>query len=253
MDFPNMIYGDYGDEKVAQSTKIGSLALGTRMLMPGGEIFAYTRNGGTTLVRGNLVQSIDTVDNNDSNQELTATSVGATSVAITLGDAAVTLNQYEDGYLIVNDGTPEGELYKIKTNLSAAASSSCVFSFADGNYPVTAFEAATTEVGLRVNEFTNVTIWRGGTIEGIPCGIVPRAVTGSQYFWVQRRGEAGCLVAGTHVLGVGVVPSDDGTDGALDVQLAASAAATIWETESIGYCMTVQSSTEYGMCYLTLE
>ena len=43
MSFPNVIYGDYGDEKVAQSTKIGSLPLGQLMILPDGRAFRHTR------------------------------------------------------------------------------------------------------------------------------------------------------------------------------------------------------------------
>lgn len=252
MSFPGIIYGSYGDEMVSQSTKIGTLPLGQRMVLPDGRQYVHAKAGGTALIRGNLTMATDTIDNNDTDQDVaTAAAVGDTQVTITLGDAAVTLDYYEDGYAVVNADTANGEIYRIKSNLSAAASSSCVLTFEEGI--VTAFGATTTKLGLKKNSFDSVVIWKGGTVVGMPTGIPPTVITADQYFWLQRRGAAGCFVDGAHVLGVGVVPSTEGIDGGLDVQLAASAAATTWETESIGYTMTAQASTEYGMCYLTLD
>ncbi len=252
MSFPNVIFGSYGDEFTAQSTKIGSLPLGKKMELPDGRQFIHSKAGGTTLVRGNLTMATDTVDNNDTDQALaSAASVGATTVTITLGDAAVSVDYYADGYAVVNADTAKGEIYRIKSNLSAAASSSCVLTFENGIQ--TAFGAATTKLGLRKNQFDAVVIWKGGTVVGMPTGIPPTEVTADYYFWLQRRGEAGCFVDGSHTLGDGLVPSTEGVDGALDAVIAGSVSATTWEQTVVGYVMTVQASTEYGMCYLTLD
>ena len=56
MSYPNVIYGDYGDEKVAQSTKIGNLPLGQLMVLPDGRKFRHAQASATALVAGDLYQ-----------------------------------------------------------------------------------------------------------------------------------------------------------------------------------------------------
>ncbi|KKL16382.1 hypothetical protein LCGC14_2496170, partial [marine sediment metagenome] len=55
MAFPNVIYGRYGDEKVAQSTKIGGLPLGQEMVLPDGREFRHScAQTAAALVAGKL-------------------------------------------------------------------------------------------------------------------------------------------------------------------------------------------------------
>lgn len=263
MDFPNMIYGDYGDEKVISvgtithlaggTTRTGYLPLGTRMVLPDGRMYAYARAGGTTLARGLLCQGKNTTDNHDTNQAVqAAAAVGSQSIVVTLGDAALTLNYYRDGYVVVNNATtPAGQLYKIAECSSAAASGTPTITFEGGDTLHTAFEATTTEVGLRTNEFDGCNLWEAGTVECMIAGIPTREITADYYFWVQRRGAAGYKVKTSATLGLSLMAST-GSDGSLIVW-AGSAAATTFEVEPVGYCMTVQSDGDYGLVYLTLD
>lgn len=253
MSFPNLIYGDYGDEKVQSSTKLGTLCLGTRMMLPDGRIFAYAKAGGTTLAGGKLTMSEDTIDDDDDSLEIpSAVAVGATTFAVTMGSTAITKDKYEDGYVTVNADTAGGEMYKVRSNNSAAANTAATVSLYPGDGLITAWGSATTEIGFRTNEFTGLLLFKARTTVGIATGIPTRDITADYYFWVQRRGVVGTYVGGTHVLGVSLVAST-GDNGAL-MPWAGSAAATIsWQNEKLAYVVTVQSSTEYGACYLTLD
>lgn len=252
-DFPNTIYGDYGDEKVQSSTRIGSLALGTRMVLPDGRMYAHAKAGGTTLSRGLLTQSSDTVDNHDTNQAVQAAApVGSQSIVVTLGDAELLVNYYADGYCVMNDGDDnEGQIYKLAEHALAAASGTPTLNFEGGDTLHTAVLATTTEVGLRRNEFDALNLWEAATVEGQIAGIPTREITANYYFWVQRRGAAGYKVKTSATLGLSLVAAT-GADGSL-ITWAGSAAATTFEVEPVGYCMTVQSDGDYGLVYLTLD
>ena len=252
MSFPNIIFGSYGDERVTQSTKIGDLPLGARMVLPDGRMYAHAKAGGAALVAGKLTMGENTVNAHDTNLELpAAVAVGATTLTVTLATTAVTEDQYADGYLIVNDGTPEGQIYKIKGCNSAASTEAATISIEGTDGLVTAFKTATTEIGLRVNEFQGCLLWDHGAVVGIPAGIPPVDVAINYYFWVQRRGVAGYLDEGGGTLGESLVAST-GTDGGLETW-AGSGAATTWENEPLGWCHTVQGDGEYGAMYLTLD
>ena len=62
MGIPSIIYGDYGDEKVTSSTKIGNLPLGQLMRLPDGRKYRHARSGGTALAVGQVLRQ--GVDNN---------------------------------------------------------------------------------------------------------------------------------------------------------------------------------------------
>ena len=246
----NVIYGSYGDEKVISATKV--LSLGTKMVLPDGRIYRYSKAGGTTLAAGKLVQQEDTVDDHDTDRICSAAAVGDTSITLTLGGStAVTEDQYAEGYLTITDDTGEGHVYKVKSNNSAATVETCEFTLEPGDAVRVAVDAATTTAGLRTNEFSGLLLWEASTIVGPIAGIPPTTVTASNYFWVHRRGAVAAWVDGSHVLGTGVVASST-VDGTLNVYTASSA-LTWYDSDIIGYTMSVSGSTEYGLVYLTLE
>ena len=253
MSFPGLIFGDYGDEKVQSSAKIGSLPLGARMILPDGRVYAHAKAGGTTLAAGNMTQQANVETSHETDLEIpSAVAVGATTLTVTMAGTVITKDQYADGWLVINDDNAEGEIYRIASNNSAASVTAATINLEPGDGIATALRAATTEVALRANEFSGLNLWEAGTVEGIPCGLPTRDITANYYFWVQRRGVAGCFVDNTHVLGQSVCISDD-ADGALAPWAGSAAATSSFQNEVVGYTVTVQASTEYGACYLTMD
>ncbi len=211
-NFPHKIWGDFGDEKVTSASKIGSLPLGTRMELPDGRVFAHAKSSATAQIAGTLVKQKETTDAQTKFELAVAANaaVGATSVTLTIGGTAVTVDQYTDGYIFVNDDAGEGEIYKIKSSASAAISASCVFTLADGDTVTTAIASGTSVAGLCYNEFDGVEVWKSGTLTSMPVGVAPIAATASHYFWVQRRGPVNVLCANTiGATGAQVVPGSE--------------------------------------------
>ena len=134
MEYPNVIYGDYGDEKVAQSTKIGDLPLGQLMVLPDGRKFRHAKAGGTALSAG-IIVGASAGSAGHGNLAGTFLKASATTTRNLKGDrvvylatsrAAFTKDQFADGYLNVQGPAASsyiGHVYKIEANDSAAANS----------------------------------------------------------------------------------------------------------------------------------
>ena len=109
MAFPRTVNLDYGDEKKESASAIGNLSLGTRGVTPDGRVFYYAKNSSAAITTaGQIVDGIAAVAAHDMDVAATATTVG--SLSVTSGTSlTVTKNQYQDGYIIFNDGPGQGE------------------------------------------------------------------------------------------------------------------------------------------------
>lgn len=262
MGFPVHVYGNYGDEKDAQSTKIGSLPLGTRMILPDGRIFAHARASTASAAGAGLVcQQAATAAASARLCYDVAASADASGKVINVtlgGTTAVTLDQFEDGYIFVNDGTGygEGNMYKVKGNNSGAVSTTVEFQLEYGDTVKVALGAGTSLVGLRRNEFDHFLIRAAGTGSvGIPAGVTTAAISAGWYCWLQRRGPACVLSAGT-LSEVGfAVASATVTAGGMQKCMPTVADTTTSPQEySLGWCLTpATGSTDYEFDYLTLD
>lgn len=200
MSFPNIIYGRYGDEKVAQSTKIAQ-ELGVIMVLPDGREFVHARaNTAAALGIGAPIVQKAVAGTSVNIAVATDAAIGATTVVLTM--PATTLctivDQYAGGFLTVNDATGEGYQYKIKESGTAAAASTCTFVLEPTDPIKVALANGTSEVTIRENPYFHVLDRAAGTASvGMPAGVPPVAVSAGYYCWLQRRGEATLLSAGT--------------------------------------------------------
>ena len=261
MSFPNIIYGDFGDEKVTSSTRIGNLPLGAKMVLPDGSEYAHAKASATALVAGNLYQSntmtvvAGSADTGMTNNLVLVSDVAASARSLTVtlaGTAGLSKNLLKDGYIWVNDVTGEGERYRIKSHLAAAQGANVTITLEDNDYVRTALVAGTTQLGMRHNEFDNVTITTANTVKtGHLAGWATVPVTASYYCWLLRRGVVSALAQGTLVHGEQVIASQT-TGGAVGPQ-ATGTIAVQKERHTIGEVMAVPAaSTEYGLIKASL-
>jgi len=260
--FPNIIYGDYGDEKTAQSTKIGGLPLETLMILPDGSKWRHTRApSGTATVAGSLYQ----IAARDSDTMLykslipAATyAVGATSVAFTTGGTtAITTDQYADGWLIIagsaGSGSPKGEKYRIKSNNSAASgSTTCTLSLYPEDALKTAIPAGTIRIGVVANDYNAPVVTPTGTVLDKIVGVAPIAASAGFYYWTQRGGDALLAVGGT-VLVEGEAVLVGTAEAGIGKTSAASGTASFKALYSIGTCVTVSLTNGFSLVNLELE
>jgi len=260
VSFPNIIYGDFGDERIAQSSAIGSLPLGTKMVLPDGREFRHTVCA-TAAVVGKLYQG-DTLASGTGNiKSLAVVSAiaGAYTAVITMSaTGGISGNQYDDGYLFsaASTGTGSGYAYKIKTASTAAAASTTTVTLYE---PIkVTLSAATTTVGLRVNEFKNPILTTADTV-GVNTivGVAPTAIAAGYYGWMQTSGPAAVFTDNTTlVVGMPAVPSTTVAGAVACPVLTGTAVATVSNLKQgkpIGWVMSVAASAEYSLINLRIE
>ena len=262
---PNKLFGDYGDEKVAQSTKIGSLPLGIRMVLPDGREYVHAKAGASALVAGCLYEGAAGEANTTFIKSLavSAASAAATSVVVTKA-AGTTLvaDVYADGYIFFSAGSSSGSVYKVKshTGVASTAAGTVTVSFTENDKLAEGLAAGTTTAGMRKNLYDSVVITTNDTVSvNALAGVPPRDVTEAYYCWLQKKGYAACLTDNTTlIVGVPVTASSTvaGAIGVENITLAGTAwAATALVHKgihSIGYCVSVAASAEYSLIDLDL-
>ena len=200
--------------------------LGALRITPDGRKFRYARCGPTTaLVAGYMGVAADSVAHHIECSCATA-NIGDRNVLVTLGATAVTVNQYQDGYLIVNKGTGIGHQYHIESHSIGAASGTVEIILSDP-IRVALVASGTSEVSLTYSPFANVAV--SGDEENLPVGLSIRVVPVSNYYWAQTGGAAGWICTENPAIG-GYIILDDATGGkgqkrvtALDVDTPALA------------------------------
>ena len=197
MSFPNRIYGDFGAEKVTNTTKKRSL--GTILELPDGREFKYVLNGSGAITSGKLTSSAAMIGNHDMDLTTAAASVGDTSITVTLGGTAATKDQYADGYIYTNDGTGQGQIYRIASNPAADSSATLAVTLASNDAVSVALDS-TTESGLAVNPYSGIVV-SPTTVTNRTLGVTATDIAANAYGFVQTKGLASVLVSGTVVAG----------------------------------------------------
>lgn len=268
MGLPNIIYGNFGDEKVTAASAIGGAPLGALMILPDGRKFRHARASATAVVAGKVYQQ-DSWTNISGSADADVLTEGAFSsggvagsstVVITLGaTATIPANSLRDGYLFVSSGTAAGETYKIKTNTLGAKSGTCTITLWPTDKFKTSIAAGSSKYGIRQNEYDNVTITTGDTVSvGTLVGISPVAASANYYFWVQRSGPVTVLTATASTVIVGEPVCCSGATGGAIYQIPPAAADTagarvVRHMVAIGDCLNAAASTKYALINLRLE
>jgi hypothetical protein len=253
------VWGDWGDEKVQGTTKLHPV--GTRMVLPDGRVYYYASNSTTEIgTAGQVVDGRAAEGNHDMDLAPTATqSVGDRTVSLEVPTTDLKLNEYADGYLIFNDATGEGEVYRIASHPAHDASddNTAVFTLDEGNGIRSAITTS-TEAQLIFNPYTEIKIIDGDGAQGTgPLGVSTVLVNAStsaipNYCWIQTAGIASVWSGGTRAevgneMEVSESSAESGKAGLQD-----SSGAT--DLPSIGTAMSVQSIlTDYQVIMLNIR
>jgi hypothetical protein len=178
----------WGNEKLHSTTRKEHI-LGQMGMTPDGRLHRFGFIDGAVTAGKLLAQKAPTAAH-DMDLATTAAAIGATSITVTLGATAATLNQYEDGVIYVNDVTGEGQLFAIASNPVAAASASLVLTLHEK--VVTAL-SATSQTGLIENPYKDATV-HPTTITGCASGFTNHDVPDNAYFWMCSRGNVAALI-----------------------------------------------------------
>ena len=241
MSFPTTVYLSYGQEKVETSEQ--KQKLGTRAQTPDGRVFYYAKNSSAAITpAGKICDGIAAVAAHDMDVAATAaTSAGSTTVSLEVPTTDLTLNQYADGYLLINDGPGQGEVYRIKSHPKhdASADNTVVFTIDEPDGIRTALTTSSL-FGVAYSPYKDLKIIDGdGTMTTGPLGVNPIPVTASYYFWLQTAGISSVLSgAAVAVVGDAVgVSQAPGESGAFDLWDVSSEE----DTRPIGTAMSIPS------------
>jgi len=183
------------------SSSTASHALGERLVTSDGRVFRYAKAGASNLVAGNMLQSPAKVDNHRALTP-TAAAIGAETITVTLGATAATAGQYANGWAMISTGPGNGYAYPILSHPAADASATLTVSL---GVPLIVALTASSRVDLIANPYNGVIQSPVTTLTGAPVGNAPYIITAAEFGWIQTRGPAACLVAGTPAAGAAVV------------------------------------------------
>lgn len=246
--FDQVVHGSEGDQRKSTLNR-GPHGLGTLLQFGDGRAFRYVKNGGTAMLPGKLYQRKVPGANYDELVIPTAQAAGATSITVTNGATAVTLNQFKDGWLGVEDDTGEGYNYLIASNTADSGTGAVTVVLADALGLKEAITTSTT-VGLYENKYDAVIVHPSPPTSAV-AGVATHAMPASYYGWVQVRGECQVLIDGTVVIGKSVMPSTN-TDGAVMAWALTEATPNTEIGTIVGIVSEVAATTEYGLIDLKL-
>ena len=201
---PTLIY----DTSATQQARLGE-----EYTLRTDRVFRYAKNGPATLAVGTVLQGPRP---NDSHANMTvnvAAAAGATAVTVTLdrGDP-MTLNEYKDGYLYINDqgvtlvnAGGQGFLYEVASHPGGDAGEDTTKKIAIKD-PIVVALTTSSQATLIPNPYSGVTK-PGRNPWDVIVGVNPVAVPADQFFWCQVRGPSVVLQSGRLWSGQGVMPS----------------------------------------------
>jgi hypothetical protein len=178
--------------------------LGTRMQLADGRVFYYALNGAGALAAGKLCF---TPANHADYNGTTVTSgagaaIGAKSIAgVTVGGEAIAVNQFAEGWLILESAAGEGHSYKIRSHTSGTSGAT--------NLDITLYDpiqvALTTSsvYSLAYNPFYKVVSTTSFVQTNAPAGVALTAITAAYYCWLQTWGVVGMYTDGDTSVSIG--------------------------------------------------
>ena len=251
--FPSSIAGTYGDEKVAQSTKIGGLPLGQLMILPDGSEYRLAQaQTSAVLAPGKPVTAGSVIPDHGCGtaDQLAATvqAIGVTEVLLKAGGTtAIIADYYADGNMFVRDADGEGYQYRIVSNNSAATGSTSTVILEPTDGLIEALTASSL-VGLRRNLYKEVlTRPTGASPVGPIVGVPVAAVSAGFFCWLLTKGLGTYLAAGTAaVIGDPAIAATAVAGSLGPIGVAASTIAPE-QIQPLGQVQAVSDDTEYGL------
>ena len=183
---------------ILQESELQNSPLGSELSLNDGRKFRYCKNGSSSALTAGLIVESPAWVSTETALDVNTAVKGDTALYITTG-STVSANTYQDGFVIVEDDTGEGQMLKIKSH-PAADSAEGKFELWD---PVRVDFAAATTVGLVKNRFDGVilAVASGSTKTGTEVGVPLIPVTESYYFWAQFKGLCNVLDEGNVAIG----------------------------------------------------
>jgi hypothetical protein len=227
--------------------------VGTRYdLSDGREVIFVSNSSAGVATSGHLMQDAALIANHQNATVGTFTAYSSTtnkqaSIILTLGATAMTADQYQGGFAIVNSGTGIGQTLRIAGNNAALASSTTATIYLEDS-PNVAIVAADSKVSLVPAHGKNV-IDSPTTRTNVPCGVSIYNIPASSYGFLVSKGITSAL-SDASIAGVGYAISPSVTTaGAVTVSTATTGTLT---NGVIGYTAIAGVSAEARPVFINL-
>jgi len=213
--------------------------LGSRLLY-GNTVYAYGRLAATAVTAGKCVTHAASIAHHFDLTPTAGVAAGETAISVETAGTDITLNQYANGYLYVNDAAGEGQMLRIKSNPAHDHS-------ADPSIVITCYDDLATAITTSsritlIPDPRSGQIVQAATTTGATLGVTVVDMAASAYGWFAVSGPQAVLTSGTLVVGNHAVPL--GAAGAVG-----PAAGDVIQV--IGTVMIVNVTTDYSLINLT--
>ena len=213
--------------------------LGSRLLY-GNTVYAYGRLAAAAVTAGKCVTHAASIAHHFDLTPTAGVAAGETAISVETAGTDITLNQYANGYLYVNDAAGEGQMLRIKSNPAHDHS-------ADPSIVITCYDDLATAITTSsrvtlIPDPRSGQIVQAATTTGATLGVTVVDMAASAYGWFAVSGPQAVLTSGTLVVGNHAVPL--GAAGAVG-----PAAGDVIQV--IGTVMIVNVTTDYSLINLT--
>lgn len=248
MSFPNVVHASAENGIQYNNLSTKKYPLGQKMELEDGRIFRHVLNGGTLLVRGDVIQGKAVVSGDYTDLSVdSAAAVGDTTVTFTSATTTAA-DYYNDGWLHVNKtatAVNKGDAYRILDSPLLTSGAGDVITLYT-NDPIRTAIAASDEIGLTPDPYNGVIQAVLTTLTSMVVGVAVYPLTAAYYGWVQTRGMCPTHCAASTVVG-----------NYVSAILAAAGQAGVCNTDidtNIGIVMSVCSTAgEPQMLYLVID
>ncbi len=227
--------------------------LGAQAESRDGRLWRYCK-AGAAITKAKVIQSVagtgnwqDEVQTN--NPDLPSLTDKLLTVTLT---STAAKDQFANGWLSVEEGTGEDELYLIRGNKAGVANASSgwdvVIEIADQGGLRLAFVAAST-LTVTLNKYEDV-ITAPANPTGVLVGVSLATVADNEYFWAQSKGPAPVTADDTDTIIVGDMV-DVSADATIPGAVGIADAAT--DDHVVGLCMRAAATSETCVIDLTIE
>lgn len=267
MSFPVATLMKNGDQFAVRTSTQGPAFLpGTLGALPDGRMFRYGRMGAVAGVISKLYQGPVPVTNHVL-QTAAATAVGATTIALTLGNTAASANDYINGSVVVDlvGNTGFGYQYTIGAHPAVAANGVFTIPLAGsasqtpqsdglivpGNESVQVAIATTANsVSIYPNLYYKTIVSPASAATADIAGVPAAAIAANGWGWFQTHGPCMCLTDGTVVIGQ-MVAASQSVAGAV-TPLSTTIATTVTQV-IVGRVIRVAVTTSYSTIFLQID
>jgi len=224
--------------------------LGSKGIDANGDTYRYAK-ASEALVAGNLVCSQDVGTTQVNLAVAAAASVGDKEISITLGAAAVTANEYSEGYIVFNDVAPEGRVVRISSHPASSGSEAITFKLAE---PLPEAVTTSSEVTLVHNPWNDVQTTTTQT-SVVPAGFAMCDVAEDSYCWVKTRGIVAALADEDGTVGqqVTIGTSTAGAVEARDDMTQSTDGNRFMLEPTVGYQIVAMADGEFRPIYATID